>query len=146
MRLNLQSDYALRLLMHLATREGERITIGEVAGRFHISQNHLMKVAHHLGRLGFIETTRGRSGGLRLARRAEEISVGDVVRGMEADFAVVDCFEGGSGSCLISSACRLKGVLHDALDAFLGVLDGCTIADLTRRNPQLLELLRGEAA
>lgn len=146
MRLNLQSDYALRLLMHLATNDDRLVTIGEVAGRFRISQNHLMKVAHLLGREGFIETVRGRSGGLRLARAADVIRVGDVVRRMEGDLAIVACFDQGEAACLLARACRLKGALHEALEAFLGVLDRYTIGDLTNRNPKLRGLLGVEAA
>ncbi|MBI1361279.1 MAG: Rrf2 family transcriptional regulator [Alphaproteobacteria bacterium] len=145
MRLNLQSDYALRTLMLLATHDGDLVTIGQIAERFAISQNHLMKVAYLLGRYGFIETVRGRSGGLRLARLPETIIVGDVVRRMEGDLALVECFQGGAGGCVITDVCRLRGVLHQALDAFLSVLDGFTIADLTTRNPRLTNLLSGEA-
>lgn len=145
MRLNLQSDYALRLLMQLAVTPGRLVTVAEVSERFRISRNHLMKVAHLLGREGFIETVRGRAGGLRLARPPEAISVGEVVRRMEADFAIVDCFPGGGGGCLISPGCRLKGVLREAMDAFLAVLDAATLADLTRKNSLLRDLLQ-EAA
>ena len=145
MRLNLQSDYALRMLMHLAASDGGRVTIQQVAERYGISQTHLMKVAHILGREGFIQTARGRSGGLRLARPAAGIVIGDVVRRMEGDFALVDCFPGGARTCLITPACRLRGVLGEALGAFLAVLDRYTLADLTADNPGLRSLL-GEAA
>jgi Rrf2 family transcriptional regulator, nitric oxide-sensitive transcriptional repressor len=145
MRLNLQSDYALRLLMHLAANPDRLVTIRTVADRFRISQNHLMKVAFLLGREGLIQTVRGRAGGLRLARRPESIRVGDVVRRMEGDIQLVECFSAEPGGCLISRACRLKGVLHEALDAFLGVLDRYTLADLTT-NPKLRALLNQEAA
>jgi Rrf2 family nitric oxide-sensitive transcriptional repressor len=144
-RLNLQSDYALRLLMHLAASDGELITIKRVAERFRISQNHLTKVAYLLGREGFIETVRGRSGGLRLARKPATIRIGEVVRYME-DLALVECFPGGAGGCFIVPACRLKGVLREALDAFLSVLDRYTIGDLTANNPKLRSLLDSEAA
>ncbi len=144
MRLNVQSDYALRLLMHLAASDGELITISQVAERFRISQNHLMKVAYLLGREGFIETVRGRSGGLRLARKASAIRIGDVVRHMEGDLALVECFQ-AAGTCLIVRACRLKGVLHEALEAFLTVLDSYTIGDLTANNRGLRTLLGVEA-
>jgi Rrf2 family nitric oxide-sensitive transcriptional repressor len=146
MRLNLQSDYALRLLMHLAANDGELVTIKQVADRFRISQNHLMKVAHVLGREGFIQTVRGRSGGLRLARRPETIRIGDVVRRMEGDFALVECFPGGAAGCFIVPACRLKGVLREALEAFMSVLDRHTIGDLSANNPKLRKLLISEAA
>lgn len=146
MRLNLQTDYALRLLMHLAVNEDRLCTIADIAERYGISKNHLMKVAHLLGREDFIETVRGRSGGLRLARASSKINVGDVVRRMEADFAIVECFEGGAGECMITPACRLKGVLNEALKAFLNALDRYTLADLVRRNVQLRALLGEEAA
>jgi Rrf2 family nitric oxide-sensitive transcriptional repressor len=141
MRLNLQSDYALRLLMHLAVNQRELVTIAAVAERYRISRNHLMKVAHVLGREGIIETVRGRSGGLRLARPARSIVIGDVVRRMEGDFALVECFPGGNGACLITPACRLKKVLHEAVQAFLTVLDQYTIDDLVRDNARLRGLL-----
>lgn len=145
MRLNLQSDYALRLLMQLAANDEHLVTIREVAERYDISQNHLTKVAYTLGSKGFIETIRGRSGGMRLARTADRIGVGDVVRQMENDLALVECFPGGAGGCHITSACKLKGVLREALDAFLSVLDRYTIADLSARNPALRRLLEVEA-
>ena len=144
MRLNLQSDYALRLLMHLAANPDRLVTIKDVAERFRISQNHLMKVAFLLGREGLIETVRGRGGGLRLALKPETIRVGDVVRRMEGDIQLVDCFSAEPGACLISGACRLKGVLREALVAFLAVLDSYTLADLTV-NPKLRSMLKSEA-
>ncbi|HPI47461.1 MAG: Rrf2 family transcriptional regulator [Hyphomonadaceae bacterium] len=146
MRLNLQSDYALRVLTHLDVRRGELVTIKEIADRFRISQNHLMKVAYLLGREGFIETVRGRSGGLRLIRRSDTIRIGDVVRSMENDLALVECFPGGANGCLIVRACRLKGILHEALEAFLSVLDRYTIADLTAGNTKLRAMLQSEVA
>lgn len=146
MRLNLQTDYALRLLMHLAVNEDHLSTIAEVADRYAISKNHLMKVAHILGREGVIETVRGRSGGLRLARPAGKIIVGRIVRMMEADLALVECFQGGANECVITPACRLKGMLGEAVDAFLSVLDQYTIENLVRRNRKLQTLLRVEAA
>jgi Rrf2 family nitric oxide-sensitive transcriptional repressor len=145
MRLNLQSDYALRVLMHLAANPDRLVRIRDIADRFRISQNHLMKVAFLLGREGLIETVRGRTGGLRLARKPQSIRVGDVVRRMEGDIHLVECFSAEPGGCLISGACRLKGVLHEALGAFLAVLDRYTIADLTV-NPKLRALLHSEAA
>lgn len=146
MRLNLQSDYALRLLMQLATNEGMLVTIREVADRYGVSQNHLTKVAYTLGRKRFIETVRGRSGGMRLALPAASIRIGDVVREMESDLALVECFTGGAGGCHITGVCKLKGVLSEALSAFLGVLDRYTIADLTWRNAELKQLLSLEAS
>ena len=146
MRLNVQSDYALRLLMQLDVNGDELTTIADVARRFGISKNHLMKIAQALGHHGFIETVRGRAGGLRLAGPADQISLGAVIRKIEGDFALVECLPGGNGQCIISPACRLTGVMREALQAFLEVLDAYTIADLTRKNHKLAALLSGEAA
>ena len=141
MRLTLHTDYALRLLMHLAVTPDRLATISEVAEAFAISRNHLVKVAHGLGQAGFIETLRGRGGGLRLARAPQDIVVGDVVRVMEEDFRIVECFDPAANTCRISPACRLKGLLGDALDAWLAVLDEATLADLVARPAPLRRLL-----
>lgn len=144
MRLNVQTDYALRLLMHLAVNGEALSTIAEIATRYRISKNHLMKVAHILGKEGVIETVRGRSGGLRLAQKPDQIVIGKVVRVMEADLVLVECFQGGE--CLITPACRLKSILGEALKGFLDVLDQYTISDLVSRNKKLHGLLSVEAA
>lgn len=146
MRLNLQSDYALRLLMQLAINKGKLCTIADIASSYGISKNHLMKVANALGRAGFIDTIRGRSGGLRLARNASSIGVGEVVCTTEGDFALVECLQSGKNSCLVTPVCRLKGVLGEATAAFISVLDKYTIADLVAVNPALRDLLNLEAA
>ena len=145
MRLNTQTDYALRMLMFLAIRGDRLTTIAEVADRYGISKNHLMKVAHLLGQGGFIETVRGRSGGLRLAKPSHLINLGQVVRFIESDAALVECFS-PNGNCLIGPACRLKSVLGLALDGFHQVLDAYSLADLTRDNAPLAALLGREAA
>lgn len=145
MRLNLQTDYALRLLMHLAVNQDALPTIAQIAARYRISKNHLMKVANTLSRAEIIESVRGRSGGLRLAAPPAAINVGDIVRLCEADLAIVECFQGDKNECVITPACRLKGVLNEAVTAFLNVLDQYTLADLVNRNPKLKSLL-GEAA
>ncbi|WP_425408581.1 RrF2 family transcriptional regulator [Hyphococcus sp.] len=146
MRLNLQTDYALRMLMHLAVNTDRLCTIADIAARYAISKNHLMKVAHALGKEGYIETIRGRTGGLSLALPADEINIGEVVRKMEADFALVECFQGGAGECVITPACRLKNVLSEAVCAFFSVLDNYTLDDLVRRNAKLRLLLTEDAA
>lgn len=146
MRLNLQTDYALRLLMHLAVNTDRLCTIADVAARYDISKNHLMKVAHILGTEGYIKSVRGRSGGLALGRQASDINIGEIVRTMEADLAIVECFQGDGGECLITPACRLKGVLNEAVKAFLAVLDRHTLDDLVRRNAKLRLLLTEDAA
>ncbi len=145
MRLNLQTDYGLRLLTHLAVAEG-LVTLGEVAGRFAISKNHLTKVAQQLVHAGLVESLRGHGGGLRLARPARTVNLGAVVRHLESDFALVECLPGGRNRCLISPACRLKSVLGEAAEAFLAVLDRYSLEDLVRRNPALADLLLEEVA
>lgn len=146
MRLNLQTDFGLRLLTYLAVNEGRMVTVGAVAARFAVSKNHLTKVAQQLVRAGLVESLRGRGGGLRLAHRADSVNLGQVVRLLEADFALVECLPGGQGRCLITPACRLKGVLAEAMAAFMVVLDGYSLQDLVGENPALQGLLEDEAA
>lgn len=129
MRITSYTDYSLRVLIYLAVNNGQRCTIREIADAYDISHNHLTKVVHQLQRTGYIETTRGKQGGMILARPAERINVGAVVRDMEPDAALVECFS-PDGRCVITPHCRLKSVLDDALRAFQGVLDGYTLADL----------------
>ncbi|HMQ92376.1 MAG TPA: Rrf2 family transcriptional regulator [Amaricoccus sp.] len=145
MHLDKRTDYSLRVLMFLASNRGRLSTIAEIADRFDISQAHLTKVVHLLGRAGFVETLRGRSGGLRLAGDGTTIRVGDVLRRMEGDLAPVECLRASGGNCLITSCCRLKGALSRAMGAYLAVLDGVTIAELVEDNGALA-LLLGEAA
>lgn len=142
MRLTLQTDFALRLLMHLAVRGEALTTIAASADRHEISKNHLMKVAHNLTQLGYIETVRGRSGGLRLSRPANHINVGSVVREMEGGDALVACFPNGSGHCRITPSCRLKGVLIDAQESFFASLDGYSLQDLVAENVGLETALK----
>ncbi|KCZ92356.1 Rrf2 family transcriptional regulator [Hyphomonas johnsonii] len=147
MRLNMQTDFALRTLMHLAVNRDRRVTIGQISDVFGMSKNHLMKVAQTLSREGFISSERGRNGGLSLARAPSDIFVGDVVRKMEGNAALVSCFPGGAGGCLITPACRLRGALAEAQDAFFRALDSRSIADLVDGNAPLHGLLDiGEAA
>ncbi|MCC6195988.1 MAG: Rrf2 family transcriptional regulator [Burkholderiales bacterium] len=131
MRLTAFSDYALRVLIYLGAAQGRLATIAEIAAAYGISANHLRKVVHHLARQGYVETVRGKGGGLRLARPAQAINVGAVVRVTEDSFALVDCFERGAGpDCRIERACVLKDALARALEAFLATLDGYTLVDL----------------
>ena len=141
MRLTVYTDYALRVLMYLAVRPTERPTIAGIAASYGISRNHLMKVVHELGRGGYVETLRGKGGGLALARRAEDIVLGEVIRHTEPDLALVPCFDPVNAACAISSACRLRGALHQAQAAFLQVLDGYTLADLVENRGALAEAL-----
>lgn len=129
MHLTQHTDYALRMLIYLAANADRLVTIAEVSERFALSRSHLMKIANRLVREGFIDGLRGKGGGLRLSRPPAGISVGHVVRTMEQGMALVECF-GGASQCLLTSNCRLKGALGDALEAFLKSLDAVTLADL----------------
>lgn len=129
MRLTTMTDYALRLLMYVAHQPGRLCTIAEIADAYDISQAHLMKITHQLGLAGFIETVRGKGGGMRLAAAPSAINLGAVVRAVEPDFALVECF-GAGNRCSLTSYCRLAGVLGGALASFLAHLDRHTLADL----------------
>lgn len=141
MRLTKQTDYALRVLIHVGLHEGERVRLADIAETFTISRNHLMKVVHRLGSLGYIRTLRGRNGGLLLARPAEAIRVGDVVRDLEDDLRLVECFPASSSACRIEPACALKRSLEDAMQAFLDVLDQVNLSDLLKSSHSLRRLL-----
>jgi Rrf2 family nitric oxide-sensitive transcriptional repressor len=142
MRLTVYSDYALRLMMYLALNGEKLSTIAEIASAYDISKAHLMKITHELGLRGFIETVRGRKGGIRLARDSDKIGVGDIVRASEPDFAIVPCMEEDAGrACVLQPVCVLKRALAAAAAAFLDVLDGYTLADLTRPSVPLRNLL-----
>ncbi len=140
MRLTAYTDYSLRVLIYLALRPDELVTISGIARSYQISEHHLMKVVHQLGVAGYIETVRGHGGGMRLAKKPTEIVVGDVVRHTEPDLGLVDCFR-APHSCTIEPACALSGILGDALEAFLHVLDRHTLADLVVRRAPLASLL-----
>lgn len=144
MQLTRYSDYSLRVLIHLAVARRPLSTIEGIASAFGISRGHVMKVVRHLAALGLVETVRGRGGGLRLARDPDEVNVGAVVRHTEENLALVECFR-PDGHCPIEEACVLRPALHEALDAFLAVLDGYTLADLVaRRRARLARLLELE--
>ena len=145
MRLTAQADYALRMLMQIAVRDPDLVTIAEVSKTYGLSKNHLMKVAQALGQMDVISSVRGRHGGLRLARPASQIVVGDVVRELESSSALVECFQSENNNCLVSPSCRLKGILHEAMQAFFSVLDNYTIEDLTQKNTLLKQLLEDAA-
>jgi Rrf2 family transcriptional regulator, nitric oxide-sensitive transcriptional repressor len=129
LRLTLHTDFALRLLMLLALEPEDLHTIAEVARRYQISRNHLVKVAQTLIQAGFVESVRGRKGGLKLAKRPDLINLGQVVRMTEDGFALVECFDRKRNVCVVSPACGLRRPLEEALAAFLSTLEHYTLAD-----------------
>ena len=133
-RLTQWTDYSLRVLMYCAATAGRErpVTIAEIAESHAISRSHLTKIVMTLSALGWLETTRGRGGGLRLLVAPASLTVGDVVRQTEGDFTLVECFDGGLNTCRLDGRCRLKGVLQQAIGSYLAVLDGVTLADLVQ--------------
>lgn len=141
MRFTRYTDYALRVLMYLGLKGDELSTIKEIAGSYGISENHLMKVVHQLGKQGFIVTTRGRQGGMTLARNPQDINIGDVVRKCEDDMRVVECFDPVTNTCPIADTCGLAGMVDEALSAFMAVLDKKTLADILKNSPGIAPVL-----
>lgn len=142
MQLTLYSDYSLRVLVYLGLRPKQLCTISEIADAYGISRNHLVKVVHNLGMLGWIDTARGRGGGMALARPASQINIGAVVRQTEPGFTLVECFDMKTNTCPIAPVCALKGALQEAQAAFLRVLDSYTLADVLGNRADLAILLR----
>lgn len=130
MQLTRFTDFSLRVLIHLGSQPDALVTVAGIAAEHGISRHHLTHVVHQLGLKGYIETTRGKGGGFRLARRPELIRVGDVVRDMETGFELAECFRPGVSACRLMPACALKPVLAEAGRAFLTSLDRYTLADL----------------
>jgi Rrf2 family nitric oxide-sensitive transcriptional repressor len=141
MRLTAFTNYALRTLMFAALREGALSQADEVAQAHHIPRTHVVKCVHQLGRWGLLENVRGRGGGFRLGRPAAEIRVGDVVRLTEDSLVLVECFDPATNTCPLCGACELSRGIHAAFAAFMAVLDGLTIADITRERSSLLARL-----
>jgi Rrf2 family nitric oxide-sensitive transcriptional repressor len=144
MRLSAFTDYSLRTLIYLASQPGRRATIAEIAGAFEVSENHLTKVVHFLAKHGWIESVRGRGGGLRLGKPPAEIVIGRVVRDTEGPIVAAECFDADAGAghrCSIAPVCHLRGVLAEAVAAFHGVLDRYTLADLVSNPQQLARVL-----
>ncbi|MDD5058198.1 MAG: Rrf2 family transcriptional regulator [Sideroxydans sp.] len=138
MKLTQYSDLGLRLLMYLALRRDELVTIQEVSERFAISKNHLVKISHQLTKSGLIESIQGRNGGIRLALPPQDISVEQILRTTEDNFDLVECFAPTQNQCVISGACILTGVLDEARAAFFDVLRKVSLADLVK-NGKMLE-------
>lgn len=129
MRLTTMSDYAMRLLMYVARHPGRLCTISEVAHAYEISEAHLMKITHQLALAGWLETVRGKGGGMRLAAAPGDIGLGAVVRSIEPDFILVDCLASDT-TCLLTHSCHLTGIINGALQSFMQHLDRYTLADL----------------
>ncbi|MBK8160787.1 MAG: Rrf2 family transcriptional regulator [Rhodospirillaceae bacterium] len=141
MQLTQFSDYSLRTLIYLGLRTDELVTIEEIAGAYGISESHLTKVVHKLGRLNIIETVRGRRGGMRLNCPPSEINIGTTVRQMEGNLTIVECFDVEHNTCPIAAVCGLSGVLGEALEAFMAVLDRYSLADILKDRPAFAALL-----
>ena len=170
MRLTNYSDYALRSLIYLAVRPEPPLlaNISDIADSYSISKSHLTKIIHQLGQLGYIESVRGKNGGIRLARAPKDINLGVLIKQMEPDFDLVECFAtppnakssddrqaGSTGlamtfidettdnprGCVISPACQLKSVFFEALTAFINVLERYTLADILNNEDELASLL-----
>lgn len=141
MQLTLYTDYSLRVLLYLGVRREETVTIGEIADAYRISRNHLVKVVHHLASTGFVHTTRGKGGGVRLMRPPEEIRLGEVIRITEGGFDLVECMNSQTNTCPIDQLCALKSVVQEALAAFTAVWDRYTLADVLRNRSQLANVL-----
>jgi Rrf2 family nitric oxide-sensitive transcriptional repressor len=140
MRLTLHTDFTLRVLIQVGLNDGELTRIGEIAKSFDISKNHLKKVVNHLSQKGYLDTERGRNGGIRLKRAPRDINIGQIVRETEDRLDVIGCLS-RAGFCRIQRACVLRGILSEATDAFLAVLDDYTLADLIKPRKALSSLL-----
>lgn len=142
MKLTQYSDLGFRLMMYLAMRNGEIVTIQEVSDRFAISKNHLVKISHQLTKSGLIESVRGRNGGVRLALPQGEINLEMILRVTEDGFDLVECFDLEHNQCVISDVCKLNSVFDDALEAFFGELRKVSLADLAKNSSQIESALR----
>ncbi|MGH7781396.1 MAG: RrF2 family transcriptional regulator [Candidatus Binataceae bacterium] len=146
MRLTYYTDYSLRVLMYLAIARDRRVNISEIADRYDVSRNHLVKVVHSLARGGFVASYRGKGGGLELARDPELINVGAVVRYTEGPLKPVECFDVEKNRCIITNVCGLAEVVNEACGSFFAVLDHYTLADLLKRRPGLAKILSVSAS
>ena len=141
MKLTTFTDYSLRVLIFLAVDPARRGTIAEIAAAFAVSENHLTKIVHFLGKEGWLVNVRGKGGGMNLAAPADTVVIGRVVRAAEGAPLPAECFSDRARRCRIVRACRLKGVLAEAADAFYEVLDRYTLADLVHNRQALARIL-----
>jgi Rrf2 family nitric oxide-sensitive transcriptional repressor len=140
MRLTTYTDYSLRVLIYLGLQRDKLTTIADIAHAYGISENHLMKVVHGLAQRGDVETVRGKGGGMRLARKPEDINIGETIRATEGEGGLLACVEAES-DCCIQQACTLIGILKEAQTALYAVLDRYTLADLLQRDAPLIAIL-----
>jgi len=140
MRLTKQTNYAIRMMMYCDSCDGLS-RVSDIAKFYDLSEQFLMKILQILTKAGFVESVRGRNGGIRLAKPAAELGLGDIIRKTEDNFALAECFEGGEEICPLLGTCGLNQALHQALSAFFEVLDRYTLADLTN-NERNLHVLR----
>ena len=139
MQLTRYTDYALRTLIQTALMpDGERLSVTTITATYNISRSHVMKIVQRLGQLSYLRNVRGKGGGIELGMPPDMINIGQVVRDMEANLQVIDC---NSPSCKLQPACRLRGILAEAMGAFIGVLDRYTLADLLDNRHELIRLL-----
>ena len=141
MKLTTYTDYSLRVLIYLAVQPEQRATIAQIAAAFTVSENHLVKVVHFLGKQGWLNNVRGKGGGMQLGRAAQDIVVGDVVRSTEGTGLMAECFGEQGGDCSIAPQCRLRDVLEEAVSGLYAVLDHYTLADLVHNRQQLANVL-----
>jgi Rrf2 family transcriptional regulator, nitric oxide-sensitive transcriptional repressor len=146
MRLTQHTDYALRVLIYAGLKHDALSTTPEIVRHFDIAKSHLMKVVHRLAQKGYLQTIRGKKGGMRLARAPSEINIGAVVRDMEQELGVLGCLQNIEGYCRIEECCRLREALREATQAFLATLDRYTIADLMQPRRRLARLLQIDGA
>ncbi len=146
MQLSKFTDYSLRVLIYTAARCPDKVSITELAETYDISRNHLVKVVNQLANLGYLETTRGRGGGILLGQVAEEIVIGDVIEAVEPGFDMAECFGIGTNHCRLTPVCRLKGIMNDAKTAFLRELSLHTLADVVGQPQAIIEALALESA
>jgi len=140
MRLTTFSDYSMRVMMYLGLQHGQLVTISDIARAYNVSENHLTKVVHHLAQSGYVETVRGKGGGLRLVRDPKTINIGEMIRDSEGDTGLLPCLD-TDGTCCIQPSCKLMGILHEAQAALFAVLDKYTLADLLLQEAPLACIL-----
>jgi len=137
MQLTRFTDYSLRTLMYLASHSGQLSSVKEISGHYGISRNHLVKVVHRLSQLGYIETLKGKGGGIQIAKGAEKIRLGVLISELEPNMNLVECFDVKTNTCRITGACQLKHYLYEAVRSFINTMNKYTLAD-TIKNKEIL--------